>query len=172
MNQQQAKPKLRRSDVVGRFWAQVDKDNGPTLVPSLGRCWVWTGYRDNKGRGQYRGIRGCNYAPQASFFLEHGRQARPQCLHHCDGGDIGCVRPSHLYEGTHADNMADKAARGRVKVHLGERHHAAKLTNAQVVAIRGALELGSQNSGLAVCFGVSSSLISVIGKRRGWVHLC
>ena len=162
-----------RRGVEERFWAQVDKTGGPILVPALGRCWVWTGYRDSKGRGQFRGIgTSGNYASRMAFLLEHGREARPQCLHHCDGGSVGCVRPSHLYEGTHADNMADKARRGRVVVHLGERHRAAKLTDSQVVAMRGALALGSQGRALATCFGVSPSLVSVIRLRKGWLHLC
>ena len=37
-----------------RFWAKVDK-NGPVPAhrPDLGPCWVWTGYTDKSGYGQF-----------------------------------------------------------------------------------------------------------------------
>lgn len=34
-----------------RFWEKVNKD-GPVLVPKLGKCWVWIGYKTN-GYGRF-----------------------------------------------------------------------------------------------------------------------
>jgi hypothetical protein len=55
-------------------------------------------------------------------------------LHSCDYRR--CVEITHLRLGTHADNMRDRAERGRTA--KGERMAAAKLTEAQVREIRAA----------------------------------
>lgn len=60
-------------------------------------------------------------------------------LHHCDNPP--CVRPDHLFEGTHADNVADciekgRRRRGKPNPVKGERHYNAKLTDKQVDILR------------------------------------
>lgn len=81
-------------------------------------CWEWTGSKDTKGYGQM----GVNIADRkrsltqrahrVSYFLEHGRMPTDCILHKCDNRP--CVRPSHLFEGSQQDNMADAAAKGRM----------------------------------------------------------
>jgi hypothetical protein len=50
-------------------------------------------------------------AHRAAFAMAHGYIPTPSCLHSCDNPP--CVNVAHLREGTHADNMADRKAKGR-----------------------------------------------------------
>lgn len=132
---------MRRS-LLDRFWAKVDK-NGP--VPAhrldLGPCWLWVAACDRDGYGVF----GKKRAHRVVFELEvvlllPGQQA----LHHCD--NPGCVRPSHLWAGTHLENHQDKARKGRAptpwlvlypeEAACGEEHPNALLTEEAVKDIR------------------------------------
>lgn len=78
-----------------------------------------------------------------------------------------CVNPEHLCLGTHADNVQDKVARGRQA--RGEDAAAAKLTEQQVIAIRGAA--GSQRA-IAKDYGLSShTTVGAIKRREKWTHV-
>jgi transcriptional regulator with XRE-family HTH domain len=91
-------------------------------------------------------------------------------LHRCD--NKGCVNPEHLYAGTKADNGRDAFGRGRWKPPMisGEAHANAKLTDAQVSAIR---DDSRTYAAISASFGISQSQISNIkrGAQRnpdGW----
>lgn len=77
--------------------------------PTTG-CYEWMGTRSGNGYGQFGkrnlGAHRWSYAryvgpiPESMFVL-----------HRCDVRQ--CVRPEHLFLGTHQDNMDDKVAKGR-----------------------------------------------------------
>lgn len=91
------------------FWANVDKENGP-VHPTLGRCWIWTAAREPDGRGAaWRDGKKVG-APRFAWEEIHGGTSL-WILHHCD--NPSCVRPDHLYAGTHANNNGDRVRRGR-----------------------------------------------------------
>lgn len=91
---------------VARFWSRVDKTDG---------CWVWRG--STSGRGvRYGALRRNGVTKRAhrvAWEIASGATIPDGMLvcHRCDFGL--CVRPSHLFLGTHQDNMRDAAAKGR-----------------------------------------------------------
>jgi hypothetical protein len=74
----------------------------------------------------------------------------------------------HLLGGTHADNMADKLARGRQA--YGAQIGLAKLTDEAVVLIRQLYPRYSQEY-LARAFGVTRNAIYQIIARETWRHV-
>ena len=91
-------------------------------------------------------------------------------LHKCD--NPSCVRPDHIFLGTHTDNMQDMWTKGRGRCDGAGRKGAAngnsRLTEEQVDAIRRRLSAGESQRSLGLEFGVSKTLIGLIGKGRVW----
>lgn len=86
-------------------------------------CWLWLGSQDKKGYGLLpAGRRGKSiFAHRAMFEWERGPIPVGLCVcHKCD--TPLCVNPDHLFLGTHADNMADKARKGRAPGNPKRRH--------------------------------------------------
>ncbi len=82
------------------FWAMVAK--GPS-------CWEWQGRRYPTGYGR-SGHQ--VYSHRRSWEITNGPIPRGlHVLHKCDNPP--CVRPDHLWLGTHADNMHDRDRKGR-----------------------------------------------------------
>jgi hypothetical protein len=101
------------------------------------------------------------------YCLATGKQPGPLCvLHKCD--NPGCCNPAHLFLGTHADNAADRDAKGRSASHSGEDNGKAKLTERQVLKIRVSNEGGVA---LAIKYGVTRYTISNIRLRKTWKHI-
>lgn len=146
-----------------RFWRHVEKLEGDDA------CWNWRAHRDDKLYGLF-GVRAGKtvYAHRFSWELANGPIPDGLwVLHKCD--NPSCVRPKHLFLGTHQDNMKDQAAKGRTT--RGELDGMAKLTASQVVEIRTLLDRGRKGVDLARTFSVSIATISRIKHRIRWQHL-
>ena len=88
--------------------------------------------------------------------------------HSCD--NRRCIEPGHLFLGDQADNVADMWAKGRGRTWRGrgEQMPAAKLTEADVVAIRG--DTRTQVV-IAAQYGVSQAVVSAVKRRKTWAHV-
>jgi hypothetical protein len=152
---------------AAQFWRNVER------IPFSG-CWIWTaGETRDGGYGRFSLNGRRALAHRLAFELSAGRDAGELCVcHKCDVRE--CVNPAHLFLGTRADNLADMHKKGRgsgPQDQKGEKHHLAKLTEADVLSIRKRLVAGETQTALARAFGVSQSQISLIGLRKKWGHL-
>lgn len=161
---------VRAKPVEERFWSKVDKDGPiPAHNPELGPCWVWTGAVNESGYGNFllNGRRGSlSRAHRVAFLLAEGRWPDPCALHHCDNPP--CVRRTHLYEGTRAQNVKDMHDRGRYVLgrrYSGEQNGFAKLTNAQRAEIQALRNAGVTFQSIGERFGVTKQCIMSAVKR-------
>lgn|SRR5215472_17861839 len=100
-------PKISMWD---KFWANVSRQPEG--------CWLWTGYRAKAEKGKL-GYGRCSprsfpeyMAHRCAWHLVNGPIPKGlQVLHKCDVPN--CVRPDHLFLGTHTDNMRDCNSKGR-----------------------------------------------------------
>lgn len=158
-----------------RFWAKVDKHGPlPTHRPELGVCWIYTGGKTKNGYGRftYGGRNGTQTTAHRVAFAFINGPPKDQVLHKCDHRP--CVRPSHLFDGTQADNIADMMTKGRryQPDNRGQRNGRTILLPTQVQSIRKRYRKGETNkSALAREFGVSSNQIGLIVQRRAWKHV-
>lgn len=138
-------------------------------------CWEWQGARTlGYGRFTLQGGASSSLAHRISWQLENGRIPDGlDVLHKCDNPP--CVRPDHLFLGTHQDNMDDMALKGRRKSNppIGSEHWKAILTEKDVIEIRNRYEYrGYWNQyRLARKYGVRQSVICAIVNRRIWRHI-
>lgn len=100
-----------------------------------------------------------------AFFGE--REANQQ-VRHLDG-DKGNNRVSNLKYGTALENAMDRTTHGTQT--RGETHPRNKLSEADVLTIRDALERGVPNKACALVFNVNQSLINKIKTREAWSWL-
>ena len=107
-----------------KFWRKVAKRSG-------NQCWEWLASKAttefNGGYGKMTMLIGGKYrtkqATHVAWFLEYGRWPKNLVCHRCD--NPGCVRVSHLFEGTYSDNAKDAYRKGRAKPiagFAGKRH--------------------------------------------------
>lgn len=165
------------ADHAERFWAKVDKS---------GDCWLWTGGIRTKGR-----------EPRGVFWLAGKRRSAARVAYALannitDLGDLFvchkcnnslCVRPDHLYLGTHHDNMQDRKSAGNYRVpeerkqrysirFRGEGNHGGgKLKDADIPIIRSRFAAGETKTAISKSYGVSDTTICEIINGKAWTHV-
>jgi hypothetical protein len=147
-----------RGNPEERFWAKVDKS--PGQGPG-GDCWQWTGAANGNGYGNFA-ITASNHttAHRYGYEIQNGAlEEGMSVLHKCDNPP--CVRGSHLFQGTIADNNEDMRRKGRKWT---------KLSHEQVSAIRSQLAAGMTQQSIADSYGVSQGLIAHINNGRAWLR--
>ena len=164
------------------------------LEPTSG-CWLWEKSRSSEGYGLFWAFGKTRSAHRVAWELYCGKIPDGLfVLHSCDVKS--CVNPDHLFLGTHTDNMADMVHKGRqasgdrssARAHperrargdrhgrrthpertaRGESHGAAKLTEAQVIAIR---DDPRSPRIIAQELNVTPETIDQIRRRNTWKHV-
>ena len=124
-------------------------------------CLIWLGGQSRYGRIWWKGKN--RDVHRLAFKIFTGEE--PEVVRHtCD--NTLCWNHLHLVGGTHADNIADKVARGR-QAH-GESHGQARLTEKQVLEIRAS---SLSESDMAREYNVSCPTIGRIRRNETWKHL-
>lgn len=173
---------------IARFWPKVNK------TPD---CWEWTAC---VGRRYGLFFNGKKLMPAHRFAWEITNGPIPEGIfvcHHCD--NPLCIRPDHLFLGTHSENMADRNAKGRQasgerhvsvthpevlmrgdwhyartqpeRLARGEGHGMTSLTEDQVREIRARYGTGPSYAALAAEYGVDKGTISNVVRRKTWKHV-
>jgi HNH endonuclease len=185
---------------IARFWSNVDRRGPiPSHCPDLGPCWLWVGGRHYNGYGRFSYDCATRASHRVAFLIEHGHLPMPCALHKCD--NRGCCRPSHLVEGTRAENNADMIAKGRdrkargarsaSRLHQktrprgpahaalcapknpvrGARHHSAKIVEADVHLIRRLRARGVGPTVIGRRLQITRQMVWLILTGKNWRHV-
>jgi len=143
--------------VAPRFWSKVKHGDN---------CWEWIG-NSLKGRGLFKFKSRSVYAPRMAYALDVGSiPAGLNVCHTCD--NPACVRPSHLFLGTDADNAKDRDDKGRQA--RGETNGRAVLTESDVYNIRDKINRGWKLTEISE-LGYSYYAIVDIKRGKSWKHI-
>lgn len=163
--------RVRRSGTLGtpkfdRSWFEKALEK----TSKQGDCWVFLGAKGGGGYGVIKN-NGKQYGLSRLAFSELVEPLRPGMFvcHRCD--NPACWNPDHLFQGTHADNMEDMAAKGRASRASGERKHTSKLKDDDVRKIRQLLRDGLSQRKVAAQFNVTQSCIWNISSGRCWSEI-
>lgn len=125
------------------------------IDPNTG-CWNWTASRLLRGGYGQLSLRPGVNVPAHRFSWEQLNGPVPDGMivrHTCD--NPGCVNPDHLELGTHADNMADMAQRGR---RLG-RSTGSALPPTELRKLRSLLARGATQQDAADALGIHRTTV-------------
>lgn len=144
-----------------KFWARLKPANERGCRDWSGRTFMRYGLVDLWNRPQM--------AHRVAYRLATGIDPGPlEVCHTCDNPP--CCEPSHLWLGTHKENMLDMAAKGRTNppIFLGEKHPQARLVAEDVIAIRSS---PNSNNDLAAAYGVTVENIRRVRLYQTWAHI-
>jgi len=149
-------------------------DNSPAFDAKVRRtrgCWIWVGAvrRDGYGAAWDPQLRRTNYAHRVSWSRAYGPVPPGVCvLHRCD--TRACVRPDHLFLGTHAENVADKVRKRRQL--RGEAMPTSRLTEQDIRELRRRYALGDTSFALlAKEYGVAQGTVRLAVRGINWAYL-
>jgi hypothetical protein len=145
-------------------------------------CWEWSGtVNGGYGRLQVNRRRLLAHRYALELYLKRPIPKHLEARHMCHNSV--CINPSHLQEGTHADNMkdmvdADRQSKGEIlSLRLkgikhersnGEKNHKSKLTEDQVKYIKNSK---LSNIELSKSYNVSRNQILRIKNGTSWTYL-
>lgn len=154
-----------KQTIEERFWAKVDK-RGPD------ECWPWGASDSEHGYGWFKFRGKMVRAHRIAWLFTHGSLREDEVVRHrCDNPP--CCNPTHLLNGTQAQNVADMDERDRRRSVRGEQVGNARLTAEQVIEIRQAYSPSDEPTWTAIgrLYGVSGCTVRDVVRRRTWRHL-
>lgn len=131
-------------------------------------CLEWTGHRDKDGYGRVTINRQDCRVHREIWQLVRGPIPQGYIVRHVVCDNPPCFNIDHLAVGIAVDNTADMVRKGRQVWPIGRRNGGAKLTEADVLAIRRACAEGISQHVLAKRYGISQQQISSIALRKRW----
>ena len=147
-----ARPLVKTLNLMRSFWSKV-----PAGAEG---CWEWQGTLALSGYGLLEQAGSPRYAHRVAVFLSGYPLKDSECvLHRCDNPH--CVRLSHLFVGTKADNTRDMCLKGRAR---------RKLSPEAVTEIRRRLAGGEKMLAIGRRFGISGTSVAHIRYGRNWKH--
>lgn len=176
-------PTMRKRSTPPDFWKHVERGRPQ-------ECWPWKMSCDEHGYGRVRYQRKEWPSHRLAWTLVNGDPGSLFVLHECDNPP--CCNPLHLFPGTHQENMADSARKGRHPrnrtgylptgddhhararpevLARGERNGAAVLSANGVRKIRRLRRSGIGRRTVARMFGVSKGTIWFIDRGVTWRHV-
>lgn len=152
----------------------------------VGECLEWTGRLNPMGYGIFKlrssETKGLTYVTpkRSNISLSTHRVAYKiwvgdipkglYVLHRCD--NRLCIEPSHMYLGTHQDNMNDMMKKNRQNKRPGALHHMTNFTEKEIIEIRRLWKEGLETqTGLSRKYKVGLSTIHNIVRRKTWAHI-
>lgn len=155
------------TDVEYRFWQKVCKSADPN------GCWVWTAAKDYYGYGVFSRshYNKSTRAHRAIWEILNGEIPKGYVIcHKCDNPP--CVRPDHLFVGTHKENMLDKVSKGRAAGQKkGENHTQSFLTEADVIRIFELNQDGLTCRDIGKLLDIAEWSVSLILRGKRWGHV-
>lgn len=147
-------------DPIDHFWTYV-KPGEP------GECWPWSGPVNTDGYGDMNIAKAATRQAHRFAYKMLVGEVPPGWVvcHACDNPP--CCNPLHLFAGTQADNMADKAAKGRAA--RGARNGASRLSEHDYLEIERRADAGERQNRIAADFGITPQAVSQYLKRRALV---
>ena len=129
-------------------------------------CWLWQRSTNKKGYGYFQADK-LRQAHRFAYMLAKGEIPEGMVImHSCD--TPGCCNPAHLSTGTWADNAHDRDRKGRQVPMKGSKHGRAKLTEADIRAIRADNRIQRE---IAADYGIDRANVSEIKSFKIWRHV-
>ena len=150
---------LKRGDKAwDRFWSKVSKGPG---------CWEWNSAKLASGYGLFSIDGKRHYGHRLVYSMRSSTIPKGMYVcHSCD--NPSCVRPSHLFLGTPAQNQQDSKNKNRLNRAFGVRSGRSKLSEFDIKRIRSDTR---SHIRISKDYPVERSTISYIKRGETWKHV-
>jgi len=132
-------------------------------------CWLWEGSVYSNGYGKFSIGNKIVYPHRVVYTIFIGEiPDRKLVCHSCD--NRLCCNPTHLWAGTHEDNMLDMVKKNRawyISLYREDNYNS-KLTERDIPKIRRMLACSYSQRNIGKVFGVSKTTIGYIKQGKTW----